>query len=172
MLARTPSVPDPIFTASIVLALIGAATILGAYYFQYGLGLAPCPLCLEERIAYYVAIPLAVFVAVGAALRVPRAILFAALAVIVLAMLANAALGGYHAGVEWKFWPGPLDCSAPPQNFGRASDLLKDLNSVHVVRCDNAAWRFLGVSLAGYNVVISLVLAGTAGWALWASRRR
>jgi len=85
-------------------------------------------------------------------------------------MLASAGLGAYHAGVEWQFWPGPADCSGPIQGFGRASDLLRQLNSVHVVRCDDAAWRFLGVSLAGYNVLISLALAAIAAWALRASR--
>jgi disulfide bond formation protein DsbB len=94
----------------------------------------------------------------------------AGLLVLGLVMLASAGLGAYHAGVEWLFWPGPADCSGPIQGFGQASDLLRQLNSVHVVRCDNAAWRFLGVSLAGYNVLISLALAAIAAWALRASR--
>ena len=170
MLVRTPPRYDPIFAASIATAVVAAAAILGAYYFQYVLGLAPCPLCLDERIAYYVAIPLAGLMAVGARGHVRRGLLRAGLLVVGLVMLASAGLGAYHAGVEWQFWPGPADCSGPIQRFGRASDLLRQLNSVHVVRCDDAAWRFLGVSLAGYNVLISLVLAAIAAWALRASR--
>ena len=69
-----------------------------------------------------------------------------------------------HAGVEWKFWPGPADCSGPVTSLGRASDLMKQLQNVSVMRCDEAAWRFLGLSLAGYNVLISAALAAIAIW--------
>ena len=171
MLVRTPPQYDPIVAASIATAAAAAGTILGAYYFQYVLGLAPCQLCLEERIAYYVAIPLAGLIAVGARAHARRGLLMVGLLVVGLVMLTSAGLGAYHAGVEWQFWPGPADCSGPIQSFGRASDLLRQLNSVHVVRCDAAAWRFLGVSLAGYNVLISLALAAIAAWALRASRQ-
>jgi disulfide bond formation protein DsbB len=169
MLVRTPRRYDPIFAASIATAAVAVATILGAYYFQYVLGLAPCPLCLDERIPYYVAIPLAALMAVGTRGHARRGLLMAGLLVVGLVMLASAGLGAYHAGVEWQFWPGPADCSGPIQSFGRASDLLRQLNSVHVVRCDDAAWRFFGVSLAGYNALISLVLVAIAAWALRAS---
>ncbi len=152
--------------AAIVIAVVGAAAILGAYYFQYGLGLEPCPLCLEQRIAYYFAIPLALIVAFADLRGAPRAPLAAGLVLIALAMLVNAGLGVYHAGVEWKFWPGPADCSGPVTGLGRASDLMRQLRNVTVVRCDEAAWRFLGLSLAGYNVLISLALAAIAVWAL------
>lgn len=171
MLVRTSPPYGPIFAAAVATASVGTVTILGAYYFQYILGLAPCPLCLDERIPYYVAIPVAALIAVGARAHARRGLLTAGLSVVGLAMLASAGLGAYHAGVEWKFWPGPADCSGPIQSFGRASDLLRQLNSVHVVRCDAAAWRFLGVSLAGYNVLISLALVAIAGWALRASRQ-
>ena len=76
--------------------------------------------------------------------------------ILLLAALANAWLGGYHAGVEWKFWPGPTDCSGPLVDFGKAGNLLEQLDKVKVVRCDEVQWRFLGLSLAGYNVLISL----------------
>jgi disulfide bond formation protein DsbB len=158
--------------AAIVIAIVGAAAILGALYFQYGLRLEPFPLCLEQRIAYYFAIPLALIVAFAAASGAPRALLTAALALIALAMLINAGLGVYHSGVEWKFWPGPADCSGPVTSLGRASDLMRQLRNVTVVRCDEAAWRFLGLSLAGYNVLISLALAGAAIWGLNASTKR
>jgi disulfide bond formation protein DsbB len=170
MRAKAPPTRDPIFTVSIATALVAAATMLGAHYFQYVLALAPCPLCLDQRIAYYVVIPIAVLIAVGAMGRAGRPVLIAGVWVVGLVMLTNAGLGVYHAGVEWKFWPGPQDCSGPIQSFGRASDLLRQLNSVHVVRCDDAAWRFLGVSLAGYNALISLALASMAAWALRAPR--
>jgi disulfide bond formation protein DsbB len=112
---------------------------------------------------------LAALMAVGARGHARRGLLMAGLLAVGLLMLASAGLGAYHAGVEWQFWPGPADCSGPIQSFGRASDLLRQLDSVHVVRCDDAAWRFLGVSLAGYNALISLVLVAIAAWALRAS---
>jgi disulfide bond formation protein DsbB len=163
---------NPTAGAAIAVAVLGAAAILGAYYFQYVLGLQPCPLCLEQRIAYYVAIPLALILAFAASRGVPRALLAAGLAIIALAMLVNSGLGAYHSGVEWKLWPGPADCSGPVTNLGRASDLVKQLRNVQVVRCDDAPWRFLGLSLAGYNVLISLTLAGIAVWGAASARRK
>ena len=155
---------NPTADAAIAIAVLGAAAILGAYYFQYVLGLVPCPLCLEQRIAYYVAIPLALILAFAALRRAPRAPLVGGLVIIALAMLTNAGLGAYHSGVEWKLWAGPADCSGPVSSLGRASDLMQQLRNVQVVRCDDAPWRFLGLSLAGYNVLISLALAGIAIW--------
>ena len=73
-----------------------------------------------------------------------------------LAALANAGLGTYHAGVEWGFWKGPTDCTGPVGNLGSAGNLLERLDTVKVIRCDEVQWRFLGISLAGYNVLISL----------------
>jgi disulfide bond formation protein DsbB len=163
---------NPTTSAAIAVAVLGAAAILGAYYFQYVLGLQPCPLCLEQRIAYYVAIPLALILAFAAWRGAPRALLTAGLAIIALAMLVNAGLGAYHSGIEWKFWPGPADCSGPVTNLGRASDLMKQLRNVQVVRCDDAPWRFLGLSLAGYNVLISLALAGIAIWGAASTRQK
>src|SRR6478735_8799238 len=120
----------PVTTAALAIALIGAVTILGAWFFQYGLGLKPCPLCLEQRYAYYFAIPLAVMVALGDQVGASRKVLMAAL-----------------------------------DALGSAGGLLNKLQSISVVRCDEAAWRFLGLSLAGYNVIISLALAAIAAWA-------
>jgi len=144
------------------IAVIAAATLGGAWFFQLVLGIKPCPLCLEQRYAYYIAIPLAVIVAIAATRAAPRSLLSFGLAVLALAMLCNAVLGGYHAGVEWKWWPGPSDCSGPLLDLGRAGDLLSRLDSVKVVRCDEIQWTFLGLSLAGYNVLISLLMAAIA----------
>jgi disulfide bond formation protein DsbB len=155
----------PVTTAALAIALVGAATILGAWFFQYGLGLKPCPLCLEQRYAYYFAIPLAVMVALGDQVGASRKVLMAALIAITLGMLWNAGLGVYHSGIEWKWWPGPQECSGALDDLGSGGGLLNKLQSISVVRCDEAAWRFLGLSLAGYNVIISLALAAIAAWA-------
>ena len=155
----------PVASAAIAIAAVGAATILGALILQYGLGLQPCPLCLEQRYAYYFAIPLALMVLVGDQVGASRKVLFAALVAIALGMLWNASLGVYHSGIEWKWWAGPQECSGALEDLGSAGGLLNQLQSISVVRCDDAAWRFLGLSLAGYNALISLALAAVAAWA-------
>ncbi len=162
---------EPVSSAALAIAVLGAATILGAWYFQYGLGLQPCPLCLEQRYAYYFAIPLAVLVALGVSVGAARKVLVAAFVVIAAGMLWNAGLGAYHAGVEWKFWPGPQDCGGALGDLGTAGGLLKQLESIRVIRCDEVAWSFLGISLAGYNVLISLALAAIAAFGAFAAYR-
>ncbi len=101
----------PFAAAAIAVAVVGAAAILGAWYFQYVLGLKPCPLCLEQRYAYYFAVPLAVLVLLGDQYGASRKVLIAALVAIAAGMLWNAGLGVYHSGIEWKWWPGPQECS-------------------------------------------------------------
>jgi disulfide bond formation protein DsbB len=99
-------------------------------------------------------------------------LLLAGLAILALATLANAGLGAYHSGVEWGFWKGPTDCSGPVVNLGNAADLLSKLDTVKVVRCDEVQWRFLGLSLAGYNVLISLLMAAIAAWGFVRTAKR
>jgi disulfide bond formation protein DsbB len=171
MQALTRSRPG--VAAAVLVAAGGAATILGAYYFQYVMGLRPCPLCLEQRIAFYVSIPLAIVVAIAASRGARPPIAAAGLGVIALAMLFNSGLALFHAGVEWKWWPGPQECSGPLTDLSAGGDLLSSLTNLTIVRCDEAAWRFLGLSLAGYDVLISLVLAAIATWgatAAWRAR--
>src|SRR6516225_9687815 len=146
---------EPAAAAAIAIFVISAATLAGAWFFEYGLKLAPCPLCLMQRIPYHVMIPLSLLL-VG----------FAAVAV---AACCSIVLGIYHAGVEWHWWAGPADCSGPLTDLRTGGSLLDQLHAVHVVRCDEAAWRFLGLSLAGYNVLISLALALIAGFGLAAA---
>ena len=157
---------SPAMAAALAVLVIAAATIAGAWYFQLVLGLQPCPLCLEQRYAYYLAIPLAALTALAAGQNAPRSLLVAGLAVLALATLANAVLGAYHAGVEWKFWPGPSDCTGAVGNLGSAGSLLDRLDTTKVVMCDEVQWTFLGLSLAGYNVLISLLMAAIAGWGI------
>jgi disulfide bond formation protein DsbB len=123
-------------------------------------------LCLEERLPYHIVIPLSLLMAIAAVVQAPRALIKVGFAAILIAMVCSAALGAYHAGVEWRWWPGPTECTGPLTDFKAGGPLLDQLRSVHVVRCDEAAWRFLGLSLAGYNVLISLVLAAVAAFGL------
>jgi disulfide bond formation protein DsbB len=162
---------QPVAAAAVVVAAVGIAAILAAYFFQYVVGLKPCPLCLEQRIAYYVSIPLAAMILLGVSVGSSRKVLILGLLAIAIAMLYNAGLGAYHSGVEWRWWPGPQDCSGTAPNFSAGGSLIDQMNKTRVVRCDEAAWRFLGLSLAGYNVLISLFLAAVAAWGAAASWR-
>jgi len=157
---------SPALLAAAAIGLVAAATLAGAWFFQLVLGIVPCPLCLEQRYAYYLAVPLAAVVAIAAARRAPRAVLVGGLVLLALATLGNAGLGTYHAGVEWGFWPGPTDCTGPVGNLGSAGSLLQRLDTVKVIRCDEVQWTFLGLSLAGYNVLISLLMAAIALWGM------
>ena len=135
-----------------------AATIGGALVFEHGFGLRPCKLCLVQRYPYYVAIPLA-----AAAVLVPCRWSRILLALLAAVFVVSAGLGAYHAGVEWGFFAGPNDCGGTPAPVaGSVQDFMKQLETARVVSCTEAAWQFLGLSLAGWNVVISLALAGMA----------
>ncbi|UFW73203.1 disulfide bond formation protein B [Bradyrhizobium sp. WU425] len=170
--AFKPAATTPALAASLAVALTAAATIAGAWFFQLVLGIVPCQLCLEQRYAYYLVIPLGLLIALAARGGAPRPLLLAGLAILALASIANAGLGTYHSGVEWGFWKGPTDCSGPVVNLGSATDLLSRLDTVKVVRCDEVQWRFLGLSLAGYNVLISLLMAAIAAWGFVATVKR
>ncbi|MCF8476143.1 MAG: disulfide bond formation protein B [Pseudolabrys sp.] len=162
---------DPPLTAAAIVVLGGGVTIGGFFFFQYVLGYPPCPLCLDQRLAFYVAVPLAALLWLGAGHGAARKVLFLGFLAVAGVMLWNAGLSAFHAGVEWKFWPGPTDCSGPIDGFGSAGNMLKQLQSIRIVRCDEAAWRLFGLSLAGYDVLVSLFLAGIAAWgakAAWA----
>jgi disulfide bond formation protein DsbB len=141
-------------TAALALAgLFSLALVLSALFFEHVIGLAPCALCLEQRWPHYAAIPVAL---IGFLLR-PR---FGALFLLLLIglMLWSAGLGAYHAGVEWGWWPGPAGCSAT-QTLPQAGDLLGALGEARVPSCTEAMWRFLGLSLAGYNALLSATMA-------------
>jgi disulfide bond formation protein DsbB len=149
--------PPRLTTVSAIVFAVAAATILAALAFEHLGGYAPCPLCLDQRLAYYFAVPasgVAFLLARGHATGIARLLLV----LIALAFLVNAGLGIYHSGVEWKWWPGPDTCAG-------AFDLKWDEGGIvdtPVIRCDEASWRFLWLSFAGWNAVVSALLAGLA----------
>jgi disulfide bond formation protein DsbB len=162
--ARTGATPA--LTAALAITAIAAATLAGAWFFQLVLDIRPCPLCLEQRYAYYLVVPLGALTALAAARNAPRAVLLIGLAILAAAALGNAGLATYHSGVEWHLWQGPTDCTGEIGNLGSAGNLLERLDTVKVIRCDEVQWRFLGLSLAGYNVLISLLMAAIAVWGM------
>jgi len=155
-------------TATLIILLVAAATIGAALFSQHVLGYLPCKLCLYQRWPYYVAIPIALALVLA---PVSDAVRRAGLWLLVLIFLASAGLGAYHAGVEWGFWPGPADCGgAPAPAASGMADFLKQLDPTRVVSCTEAAGRFLGLSMAGWNAVVSLGLAAFAGLAALRAR--
>lgn len=156
--SETAQPANPVTLAAFAVVLVGAATILGAWAFQYA-GYAPCPLCLQQRIPYYVGIPLALIALLAARARPGSAVSRGLIGLVGLLFLGSAVFAAYHAGVEWKWWPGPTDCAGGAGGEVTAGSLLDSLETTRLVRCDEAAWRLFGVSLAGYNVLISAALA-------------
>lgn len=158
MLAASHPTRSPAYRMGALVLFAAVAVILTALAFERFGGYTPCPLCLQERWAYYAAIP-ALFVALvllSAGRTSAAAVVFGLVA---LAFLANAGLGTYHAGAEWKFWPGPDTCGGSQPISTGAGGLFKDLATTRVIRCDEAPWHFLGLSFAGWNVLASLALA-------------
>jgi disulfide bond formation protein DsbB len=137
--------------AGLLIFAATVATIAGAWIFEL-LGYAPCELCLMQRWAHYAGIALALAVALAAP-RTPS-LARAGLVVLALLWLGSMVFGVYHAGVEWKWWLGPSTCGSQPGFSGGLPDLGNP-----VILCDTAAIRILGLSLAGWNAVISLGLA-------------
>lgn len=135
----------------ILLATLGsAALMLGALAFQHIGGMAPCKLCIWQRYPHVIAI------AAGAvALAFPRIPLIALGA---LAALTTSVIGGYHAGVEQGWWEGPTTCTSGPIGGLSADQLLDQILSAPLVRCDEIPWQMLGLSMAGWNMVLSSLL--------------
>ena len=152
---------NPRVAALAVLAL-AFLTIAGAWIYE-ALGYLPCDLCHEQRYAYYVGVALAAFTALVAnRLGKAGSLLFVVLGLI---FAANAVLAVYHSGVEMHFWQGPTACTGSAMSGpANAADLLSQLDSVKVVRCDAVTLRVLGLSLANWNIFISLALAALSGW--------
>lgn len=159
---RTRSLVDRLgpVEAALLVTAIALVTILGAWGFEAA-GYLPCELCLKQRWAYYAGIPLGLAVAL-IAWRGPKSLHGPALALLALVFAASAVFGAYHAGVEWKFWPGPTDCTGTLSKADSMGDFMQQLQTTRVVRCDAVAIRILGLSLAGWNAVISAAMTAIA----------
>jgi disulfide bond formation protein DsbB len=127
------------------------ALLLGALGFQYLGGLAPCPLCIWQRWPHGIAIALGLLILA----RPSRGVAFLA----GLVVLAGAGIGLYHAGIEQGWWPGPTTCTAPAPGTLPAGELLDQILETPAVLCDQIAWSLWGISMAGWNAILSLGLA-------------
>jgi disulfide bond formation protein DsbB len=147
---------------AIVLGLVSLALIMGALGFQYIGGYPPCEMCMWQRYPHFAAIAIGLIGGLflsADVLPASLAKLVAALALLCLAI--TGAIGVYHAGVEWHWWKGPAACTGPAFIATGKLDL-----KAHIVSCENAAWRLFGISMAGYNAIVSLGAAIIAAVAL------
>ena len=128
---------------------ISASLYAGALWFQYAGGLSPCNLCFWQRWPHIIIAMLAVLALFK---RMHRLILTA----IAITAATSVTLAAYHVGVEWQLWSGPGGCTASLINAGDLTSLTDSLLATPVVRCDEVAWSFLGLSMAGWNSLFSL----------------
>ena len=159
----TPILRHEWFAPAAVLVL-GLATILGAWGFQLIGGYVPCKLCLEQRVPYYVGLPMALAALLAALAGAKPTVVRLLLIVAGLTFAFGIYLGAYQAGAEWKLWAGPTDCGATGSGTQSTADLLNQLKNIHVVSCTEASWRFLFLSFAGWNAVVSVALVAIAIW--------
>jgi disulfide bond formation protein DsbB len=138
-------------------ACASAAMLAAAHAFETFGGLAPCHLCFYQRDVYWVALSVGVIGFILGYMRLGWA-RRGADALLALIFLVGMGVAAYHAGVEWKWWPGPASCTGGGTvNAGQLAAFLNGAK-LNVPQCDQAAWRMFGVSMAGYNAVISLGL--------------
>lgn len=143
--------------AKLLALLVPLGLLAGAYGSEYWGGLHPCEMCWWQRYAHFAALPFAALAMVVGAGR-DRALLWLAAA----AIAASGAIGVYHAGVELGYFEGFTQCTA--QASGSVEDLLKSVFEAPLVRCDEIQWSFLGVSMAGWNAILSLSAALLILW--------
>ncbi len=138
-----------------VIGVVSLALIAGAWFFELVLHLRPCKLCLEQRMPHYAAIGLAL---AGLALARSARLQWFVLLGLAGLMAWSTWLGFYHAGVEWGWFMGPNDCGGAATSAAGMQDFMKQLQTTRIVSCTEAAWRFLGISLAGWNALISFAM--------------
>ena len=140
----------------LLVAAASAALLLGAYLSQHVGGLAPCPLCLIQRWPHFAVFGLGlVAVLIGGRARV------ALLSLSGLALLVTAGYGVYHVGVEQGWF---ASACAAPMLGGTVEDIRAQIMDAPLTRCDEVPWSLVGVSLAGWNAIASVAMAGVAAW--------
>ena len=162
----------PTKTLPLIVLAASVATLGGAYIFEYGFGYMPCHLCLQERVPYM----LTIIASLGTIFitrnnKAPDLTPVILMAVCALLLAFDAGLSAYHAGVEYKWWPGPETCTSASLVVPSLDALTTQLNTgTHIPRCDSAAWTLFGISLAGYNMLIAATLSFLSG--LYVMRQR
>ena len=148
--------------------VLGLLTIAGAWGSQLFGGLVPCELCLEQRMPYYWGLPLLALLLILWN-RLPRAVWYVGMVLVLLTFVWSTYLAGYHAGVEYGFWPGPTACTGTGVDVSFSD--LTNINAARVVPCDKIQFSLFGVTLAGANTLISAAIVAMLGAALLKGRK-
>ena len=162
---------DMVERALLAAAAVSAALLVGAHLFERVGGLVPCILCLDQREAHWAALGVAAAGLLAARIFKSKLGAAAAVGAAALVYAVSTGLAFYHTGVEFGYWPGPAICSG-----GGAMEIdLSAINldeKVDAPSCEDVQWRFLGVSMAGYNLLISAGLFLFTGLAALSETRR
>jgi disulfide bond formation protein DsbB len=150
-------------TAAALLTLASAAILGGAFAFEYIGGLAPCILCWYQRYPHMVAIVLGLAAIALADVKPAAATLIALIGV---ALVVGAGIAAFHVGVEQHWWEGTAECGSTIGGGNDLEALRRQLLNQPIVRCNEVAWSLFGISMAGYNFLLSLALAAFAGWSV------
>jgi len=143
---------DGLITARWLALLVPLALIGGALFSQFVGHLVPCEMCMWQRYPHYAAIGVAVL-----AFIIPdRRATYALVAIAALLIATSGVIGVLHAGVEYKWWPGFTPCTAGFKPGATGMEMIEMLRHAPIVRCDTAQWTLFGISLAGFNAIISL----------------
>ena len=145
---------------------ISVVTLGNALIFEHVGGLDPCSLCLQQRIPYWILIPASLLAGILSRETNLGLAPIALIALCTLAAATNVGISGYHAGVEYKWWEGPQGCTGTSLMAGSLEEFQQQLNGVKVPRCDEIPWSLFGISMAGYNFLISLLLTALGAVAL------
>lgn len=138
--------------------IVSAAMLAAAHAFEHFAYLLPCQLCLRQREVYWAAIAMSATGLILWNIRKNRRFLVAFNVMLALVFLTGAVVAAYHAGVEWGFWPAPSGCAA-----GAVDVVNLDLGTIDertaTASCESAVWTMLGLSMAGWNALVSLGLS-------------
>jgi len=147
-----------------VMVLSAGAVLLAANVFEHVFGYQPCQLCLYQRLPWWIALGIGCLAVIVLKKNRPT-LSFLFLLVGFVAVAVGAVIAGYHAGVEYGFWEGPEGCSGAQDLSGGLSAALNRIEGGAIPpSCDAAPWSLFGISMAGYNFLISLALIGFGGW--------
>lgn len=166
MNGASPELSAPPTRPALLAGGLSLALLIGAWIFQYGFGYAPCQMCYWQRYAHMAIIVVSALFLLGRNI-IPISPQIVA-TILVLLLLGSAGLGFYHAGVELNFWEGPKSCSGIGAISINPDDPLAGLDqTIKAPSCGDVAWSLLGISMAGWNGLISLGGAVMVGWLGW-----
>lgn len=159
---------DSLIAARWLALLVPLALLAGAWGSQLIGGLVPCEMCHWQRWPHYAAVPVAAlaFLVQGRLSRILLVLLAAAL------IAASGVIGVLHAGVEYHWWQGFTPCTAAIDTSGSIEDMLKRIQDTPFVRCDAPQWTLFGISLAGFNAILSLGSALVIAWLAFRGHRK